>query len=297
MKRTLVIGSTTVDIIIHVDHLPNSTDDVNVSNFHTQLGGCAYNVSCMLHLFDVPYTLCTPLGTGIYADFTEKELAKKGVTLQIHSDEPSSACLCLVEPSGERSFVAYHGAEYGFSREKMKAIDLTDVDSAYICGLEVEDFAGEEIVEYLKEHPEFTIYFAPGPRLLSIDTTRLHTLLSLSPIVHLNEQEILSFTKASTVQEACEALFDLTHNDIVVTLGPDGCIYYHDGCTQKIEGVKAQVVDTIGAGDSHLGSYISAIHMGYTPEKACALANRVAAKVVSVSGGNLSPEQFKEVQF
>ena len=41
VKKILVIGSTVVDVIINLDHLPRTAEDVNVSGQQMAMGGCA----------------------------------------------------------------------------------------------------------------------------------------------------------------------------------------------------------------------------------------------------------------
>ncbi|MDD7078690.1 MAG: PfkB family carbohydrate kinase, partial [Lachnospiraceae bacterium] len=77
MKKTLVIGSTVVDVIINVDHLPRTQEDVHVITQRMSLGGCAYNTSDMIRHFQVPYILFSPVGTGAYGDFVRTELQKR----------------------------------------------------------------------------------------------------------------------------------------------------------------------------------------------------------------------------
>lgn len=285
--KTLIIGSTTVDIIINIPHLPSSTEDLNTSAHQYSLGGCAYNISHIFHLFQQPYLLCTPQGTGIYGDYVKQQLLQKGVTLPIQVDEESGACICLVEENGERCFLANHGVEYSFKKEWMKQLDLSDVHQVYICGLEIEEESGQEIIEFLHNHPEFQIYFAPGPRINSIDSNKLKQLFDLSCVLHLNEQEILSFTKEESLEKACRHLQNQTQNDIIVTLGEKGCYYYHQNKGTYFPGYSANVVDTIGAGDSHLGTYMAALQMGYSTSDALQLANKVASKVVQIQGASL----------
>ena len=76
MKRTLVIGSTVADIIIGVKTLPASGSDINTESHVIKLGGCAFNVSEVLRHLAVPYTLCSPVGTGAYGDFVINEYKK-----------------------------------------------------------------------------------------------------------------------------------------------------------------------------------------------------------------------------
>ena len=43
MKKILVIGSTTADIIVKVNHLPTTGEDINALSQEMTIGGCAHN--------------------------------------------------------------------------------------------------------------------------------------------------------------------------------------------------------------------------------------------------------------
>ena len=146
------------------------------------LGGCAFNVSDSVRHTGVPYILFTPIGTGIYGDFIRKELSSRGISSPIPTpDKENGCCYCFVESTGERSFVSYHGAEYRFEKEWFSLIDPDEIDAVYICGLEIEEPTGPNIVSFLEENPDLTVYFAPGPRLGRIRTELLDRIFRLSP--------------------------------------------------------------------------------------------------------------------
>ena len=87
MKKVLVIGSTVVDVIIYLEHLPKTSEDVHVLRQTMSLGGCAYNVSDMIRLFGVPYTLFSPVGHGTYGHFVREALKEKGVETPLPTPE------------------------------------------------------------------------------------------------------------------------------------------------------------------------------------------------------------------
>ena len=64
MKKILVIGSTVADVIVNLDVLPKTAEDVHIKSQSVALGGCAYNVSDMIGHYNVPYDLLSPVGTG-----------------------------------------------------------------------------------------------------------------------------------------------------------------------------------------------------------------------------------------
>ncbi len=298
MKQVLVIGSTVTDVIIHLEHLPKTGEDVHVIRQTMSLGGCAYNVSNMIRLFSVPYILFSPIGTGTYGHFVREALAQKGVKSPIPTPEQENGCCyCFVEASGERTFVCHRGAEYRFRPEWFDLPDTDAIDSVYICGLEIEERTGTHIVRFLEEHPDLRVYFAPGPRIQVLPPEILSRIFALSPVLHLNETEALEYTGRSSVEEAARVLYEKTRNAVIVTLGERGAYYRTEEKAAYVPGVRAEQTDTIGAGDSHIGTVISRLKQGASMEEAIADANRVAAAVVGSSGALLSEEAFQKLGF
>ena len=120
----------------------------------------------------------------------------------------NGCCYCFVESTGERTFVCHHGAEYRFQKEWFRLVPLDEIDTVYICGLEIEETTGSVIVSFLEEHPYLAVFFAPGPRLTVIDPALTERLFRLHPILHLNETEALAVSGASSVSEAASRLYE-----------------------------------------------------------------------------------------
>lgn len=298
MKKTLIIGSTVVDIVIRVDHLPTTSEDVHTIEQHMSLGGCAYNASDILNHFQVPYTLFSPIGTGTYGHFVREALKEKGITSPIPTPvKENGCCYCFIENSGERTFISHHGAEYLFEKEWFDKLDCSDLDQVYVCGLEIEETTGDNILDFLEQHPDFTIFFASGPRVNALKKERLARILALSPILHLNEQESLDLTGKATYEEAALYLHQQTSNTVIITLGAKGAYYFTGATSGIVSGVKATQVDTIGAGDSHIGAVMACMAMEKPIEEALESANHISAAVVEVKGALLSPEQFQSVAY
>lgn len=295
MKQTLVIGSSVVDVIVNIPHLPVTGEDVHISKQSRSLGGCAYLTSDILRLFSAPYSLCTAVGGGIYGDFVLDKLKERGVTVYVRrSDQENGCCYCMVEEGGERTFIVDHGVEYTFYESYLENIDTESIDSVYICGLEIEEYTGMNIINYLKKHPEFQIYFSPSPRILKIDVNKIEEVLKLQPVLHLNEKEILEFTGVSSIEHGARKLFAKTQRPVIVTLGEQGSYCFDGEKDCYAAPVKTSVVDTIGAGDSHMGAIIAARRFGLTFAEAIEAANYISAAVVANKGGLLAENDFKK---
>jgi len=290
MKQTLVIGSTVVDVQLGVPAIPRRGEDVNILSSEYRIGGCAYNVYKALRLFDSPAQLCSPVGRGIFGNMVRKRFEDEGLIPFVSLYEENGCCYCLIEPDGERSFLSHHGAEYLFSRSWMTGINYPDTDSVFICGLEVEDPTGSEIIEFVYEHPELELFFAPGPRIKHIEGEKMERLLARrdingrGPLLHLNKFEALSYSGKRKLSEAAEFLAAKTENSLVITLGEQGCYFFGNHNGHYVPGISANVVDTVGAGDAHYGALISCLKKGMELEEACIVANKIGAAVVGISG-------------
>ena len=295
MKQTLIIGSAVVDVIVNIPHLPVTGEDVHISRQTRSLGGCAFLVSDILRHFGAPYSLCTAVGTGIYGDYVGKKLEERGVPIYVRRPEENGCCYCMVETEkgGERSFIVDHGIEYTFYEEYLEKIDTDAIDSVYVCGLEIEEYTGENILAYLRKYPEYTIYFAPGARIMQIQPERMEAMFALHPVLHMNEGESMTFTGEATVEAAARAIYEKTQNAVIITLGEKGA-YCYDGADHYAVPVPATVRDTIGAGDSHMGAVISGRRFGLSFADAMQAANYISSAVVSRESGMLEAEDFQK---
>lgn len=297
MKKILIIGSTVVDVIINLEeYLPKTGQDVHVRSQKMSLGGCAYNVSDSIRHFQVPYVLFSPVGTGAYGDFVRNALSQKGISSPIPTPSmDNGCCYCFIEKTGERTFISYHGAEYLFEKEWFSLLDPKEYDFVYICGLEIEERTGSNIIEFLEKNPQLTVFFAPGPRLTVIRPELIRRLFALSPVLHVNETEAMAASHKNTITEAAEKLFSQTHNTVIITLGKEGCYYYDGKKGELIPPCPAAQADTIGAGDSHIGSVMACLKQGDSLTEAIRKANRVAAEVVGTTGALLPDDVFQSL--
>ena len=293
MNRLLIIGSTCGDVILRLAHLPTTGEDMHpVQRF--AMGGCAFNVAQVPKDYDVDLRFVTPIGDhGVFSDFVRAHLDNAGFRGPITvPDSENGCCYCLVERSGERTFLSVHGIEYSFHAEYMDAFAGERFDYTYICGLEVEETTGGELVAWLEAHPDIagTVVYAPGPRGIEVDPARTARLLGLPPLRHRNAQEAQARAgrrgSEDRVLAAAQVLHAKTGNMVIVTRGADGVLWISaDGSVHSAPSVPSTVVDTIGAGDSHCGAVLTGLTLGWTEEDTMRFANQIASEVVAQEGG------------
>lgn len=306
--KTLVLGAAIVDKILEIDKLPKSGDDICASSEVLTVGGCAYNVANILKNFEVEHDLVVPVGSGIYGNLVEKDLLNNGYEVLIRDNRKDNGyCLCLVEVYGERTYITIQGTECEFKKEWLCSLNSKDYKNIYISGYELEGKSGEVICDFLESNNHLNIYFAPGPRISNLDKNILERIYDLYPIIHLNDKEALEYTGLSSVEDAIFDIHSKSNNTVFITLGDKGVLYLNPSIAKYknrlkesiklIDGNKVEVVDTIGAGDSHLASIIAAKSIGYSFEDSCKIANEVASKVVSIKGPKIEKHLFNKGEY
>ena len=291
-KNVLVIGSTCVDVIIRIDHLPHTEENLHPDGQQFAIGGCAYNAANILGRGGAPTTFVTPVGLqGVFGGFVQKQLETLPFAQPVYlPDAANGCCYCLVEASGERTFMSIHGAEYSFDPAWMTRYAANRYAYGYVCGLEIEEKTGGLLADYLKTAPIERILYAPGPRGARIAPERTEALYALRPILHLNGAEASALSGLDGLDESLRFLHGKTHAPIIATLGKLGArVLAEDGTLLTVPGYPAEhVVDTIGAGDAHAGAVLLGLSRGLSLADAVALGNRVSAAVVQTAGATLS---------
>ncbi len=293
-KSVLVIGSTCVDVIIRVDHLPRTEENLHPRSQRFTVGGCAYNAANTLGRGGADTVFVTPVGLrGVFGPYLLPTLQSQPWARPVILPEAENGCCyCLVEASGERTFLSIHGAEYSFSPAWMAPYAGRRFDYVYICGLEIEEQSGAQLTAWLEKADFGDLLYAPGPRGMRVPRERTERLLRLRPILHLNEAEALQMGEKETLPEAMQALYSKTRNTVIVTKGAEGALLLNELDTPlHLPGTPvSHVADTIGAGDAHAGAVLLALSRNQPLPDAVAFANRVAAQVVAQTGATLDDD-------
>lgn len=292
MDKLLIMGSTCVDVILEIDRLPRTGEDLQPKGQSFTIGGCGWNVYRAARLSGAAPVFLSPVGTGLYGDMVAQEFANRGVPVLARADGENGCCYCLVDADGERTFLSVRGAEYQITRKMLDGLP-GQYRMAYICGMELQEPTAADMLDWLEAHRETAVFYAPGPQGVLLEEPRQERILALRPILHLSEPEARILSGADTPEAAAEALWRRTGNTVVVTLGGDGCLCRTaDGAALRVPPVTVTVADTIGAGDTHAGMLLGCLHQGMALKDALALANRASAAVVARRGADI-PEALE----
>lgn len=177
-KKVLIIGAAIVDIIINIEKLPHSGEDITAKSTKHTIGGCAFNVADVLNKLHLPFDLMIPIGNGDYSKIIYKSFKEKNYPIfKIEENIDNGYCISLVENDGERTFITMPGLELSMKEKWFEHIKINNYDYIYVSGYELEGKNGDILIKILQQKKASAkIIFDPGPRLNFINKNVINSI-------------------------------------------------------------------------------------------------------------------------
>ncbi len=102
-------------------------------------------------------------------------------------------------------------------------------------------------------------------------------LAALSTIVFAGEDEAALLVGDGSPAALAARIAALGPSQVVIKLGPDGCLALIDGRVIEVPAVRITPVDTVGAGDAFVAGYLAELLAGESPEARLSTAVRTGA--------------------
>ena len=240
MKRVISIGEALIDFI------PNQKgcELKNVLGFERVAGGAPANVSAVVAKLGGKSNFISKLGKDAFGN---------------HIIE-------VLKEDGNRDFSFYRNpsADMLLEESEVKKEWFEDCHSMHFCSVDLIEcpmkYAHKKAIEFALENKSI-ISFDPNVRLPlwdSEDACRdaIMEFLPLAHVVKISDEELEFVTGYDNMDEAKEVLFKGNVNMVLFTKGKDGAEAYTKDRVVKIPGNIVDVVDTTGAGDSFIGSFL-----------------------------------------
>eukprot|EP00164_Ancoracysta_twista_P007596 GFYU01010810.1.p1 GENE.GFYU01010810.1~~GFYU01010810.1.p1 ORF type:complete len:355 (+),score=80.79 GFYU01010810.1:127-1065(+) len=287
--KIVVVGSSNVDLISYVKALPKLGETIHGSKFVYGFGGKGANQAVMagkLSSKQGNVTMVTKVGTDVFGQDTLKNYEKCNISLGhvSQTDQAASGMASIsVDEDGHNCIIVVAGANNCMTTDEVeKARPAIREAKVVITQNEVPLDVTLAALKIGREEGAITIFNpAPAPADLSDE------FYKYSDYVCPNETEceVLTGQPVSTDEQVEAAAMELLNRgakNVIITLGERGTLLVTPNGKTRVPAEVVKAVDTVGAGDSFLGSFAYFLANGKTPEEAIKRANHVAS--ISVQG-------------
>ncbi|MDR6975341.1 fructokinase [Streptomyces sp. 3330] len=269
-------------------------------------GGGPANTAAALARLGTPTRFLARLSGDVFGRLFRAHLEASGVDLSqaVAAAEPSTLAVAELDDTGQAAF-SFHArdtADWQWTPDELADVDLSGTACVHTGSLALVREPGAAVVEEFlaAAAPGATISVDPNVRPLLVRPEvyrgRLAHWCALADILRLSEDDLALLLPGAPPEQACDLWHAAGVRLVVITLGADGALASLDGERVRVPGVAAQVVDTVGAGDSftagllhHLGArgLLGGRLTGLRPDEvaaACRFGAQVAALTCSVAG-------------
>ena len=290
-----------------IDMLPRETATGETA-FLPLAGGSVFNTAIALGRLDVPTGFFSGLSSDLFGDVLRDTLARSKVdySFSATSDRPTTlAFVRLVDGQARYAFYDENTALRMLSESDIPPIDDAIKAMLFGCISLISEPCGSVYESLMnREASKRVMFLDPNIRTGFIKDRETHLarmkrMIALADIVKLSDEDLEWFGEKGSHDEIAARWLKLGPKLIVITKGAHGADAYSANATVRVPGVKVDVVDTVGAGDTVNAGILASLHAQRLLNKeaiskldedqihaAVALGVRAAAVTVSRAGAN-----------
>jgi fructokinase len=310
MGKLISIGEVLVDMI----KLPGKEVQKNA-------GGAPANVVCAASILGQETIMLSKLGKDENGAFLLETLKDKGVNtehIMVTEAHTTTVVQVNVDKKGQRTFVfdRRNAADLFYSFQELPKDLFTEDDILHFGTVDLVPSLMKEAHSYAliaarKKHT--LISFDPNLRLNLWPSEQalketVYNFLYYADIVKVTEEEISFLYPDLSFEDALQSIFEAKVKVIIVSKGSQGVSLYQAlVAPMHVEGHVVEVVDTTGAGDALIGSFLAKL-LSYGVNKtnlldkqkalldALKFANKVASYVCTKPGAISAFPTLDEIQ-
>jgi ribokinase len=295
-----VVGSLNMDLFIETERLPRPGETVPGTNFRTTPGGKGANQAFAIARMGAEVTMLGAVGDDAFGKELLGQLASAGVKTDavLRRDRiPSGTAMIVVDASGQNQIVVAPGANGTVTPDDViRQAGLIRKSAALVAQLETPLDAVKAALRLAREAGVPTV-LNPAPAIPLPDE-----LLHLCDWIISNETEAaeLSSIEVKSRYDAASAARKIRQRSsakgVAVTLGGLGVWIEHSLFTGHIPAFRVPVLDTVGAGDTFIGAFVTRLAGGAEPREVGIFASAAAAIAVTRRGAQAGIPALGEVE-
>ena len=297
-NKIVVIGSSNVDLIMKMDHLPEKGETVTDAIFMQVYGGKGANQAVAAARAGGNVAFVTCVGEDAYTPQMVQNYKADGIDTRFvfhERDMASGHALIMVGGEGMNYLSVAPGANYKLTPERIdEAMPLFREAAIILMQYEIPEGTIKYVIDVANRMGIPVLWnFAPAR---SFDLS----YVSKVDILVLNEVEAgfladIPVTNEAEAEKAAETLIYKGVRKVIITLGSQGALAITRDEKVSVPAYKVDPVDTTGAGDTFCGSYAVAFVEGKSIRESLQFASAAAAISVTRMGAQPSAPRRDEI--
>ena len=295
-----VVGSFNMDLFIEAPRFPAPGEAILGKNFRRACGGKGANQAFAIARMGTPAAMIGAVGQDEFGDEMVANLLEAGVGTRgvvRRADVASGTAMIVLDASGQNQIVVANGANDTLIAADVQAQrDLFAQSKAVVVQLETPLPSVEATLRLARECRVPAI-LNPAP-FAPVGDALLHLCDWIIP--NENEAAKLSGTEVRDAPSAASAAVAIKLRSacprVLLTLGANGVWLDTPEFTGHVPGFKVQAVDTVGAGDTFIGAFVTRLVEGAGPREAARFGCAAAAIAVTRRGAQASIPTRREVE-
>ncbi len=278
--RLIQLSGAVVDIVYRIVRVPLPGEDILAEGMMITAGG-GFNAAAAARRGGMEVVYAGGLGTGPFATILGTALAAEGI-VAVQPPQPArdqGSCVVLVDAAGERTFVSREGAEGVQSTMALAPVTVRDRDWVLLSAYTLVYLTSRTAVHaWVRALPDsVTFVFDPTAVVGQVPPDILADIVARADWISGNIAEIGMLTDGGGGMALLRGPASRARG-VLVRRGPAGStLVLRDTAPIALPGYRVAAVDTNGAGDTYIGSFIAAAAAGAPPEEAAHRANAAAA--------------------
>ncbi|MGY3793488.1 carbohydrate kinase family protein [uncultured Aquimarina sp.] len=262
---------------------------------HKKIGGAPLNVALRLKTMGINTTIITRVGDDELGDHITSYILEKSLstnTVQKDQEYKTGEVLVNLDHEGTASYEITRPVAWDFIENSEALKKEVATSDAFIYGsLAARNDVSRKTLLELLELAKFKILDV-NLRPPHYDAALLLELMQKADFIKLNDEEldeICTFfnIQENTVEDQVKAVAKHTEtSQICITKGGKGATLFYNNSFYNNSGYEVKVIDTVGAGDSFLGTLISKLIQQADPQTAIDYACAIGAMVAGSEGAN-----------
>ncbi|WP_046174877.1 PfkB family carbohydrate kinase [Domibacillus indicus] len=258
-----------------IDFTPAGKSENGNALFETNPGGAPANVLATLSKFNHKTAFIGKVGNDQLGAFLGDVLKRSDIDTQglVYSENVNTTLAFVhLSDDGDRSFHFYRspGADMMLDKQEVDATLIQSAKVFHFGSLSMtHEPAKAATIKALKAAKEKGICISYDPNLRpALWESLVHARETIiegmhyADILKISEEELEFITGTSDFERGSKFLCEKFGLKVVlITLGEKGCFYRFEKGTGHINGFKINAIDTTGAGDMFLGSFLHQIIM------------------------------------